>query len=634
MLTHVDWRRVRFGDGFLGDRVRVNRTATIPAVWRHTKETGRADALKLDWQEGNEPRPHQFWDSDVAKWIEAAAYDLAIEPNPETEAIIDGLVADMEAGQLDDGYLNSFYQQVCLDKRWSNLRDMHELYCAGHLMEAAVAYFQATGKRAFLDVMSRYADCIGQTFGSEEGKLPGYPGHEELELALVKLAAATGKKRYGRLASYFVNQRGQQPHYFDEEAVCRGEEPGRHWHGSYEYTQAHLPAKEQTTAEGHSVRACYFYSGMADVARLTDDPDLGAACRTIWANLTRRRMYMTGGIGSSFQGERFSMDHDLPNETSYAETCAQIALVFFASRMLQLEAKSEYADVMELAFYNSVLSGVSLDGERIFYVNPQAYFPDGYRFDARGSRIVGSRPEWHGCACCPSNLARLLASLGGYLYSTDEDRLYLHLYGASTVECEWAGTKTQCTITTDYPFSGEIGIRVDSAPANPATLCLRIPGWARSHQVCINGEPAMGAVADGYLLLERAWQDGDMVSLAFPMPVEMVEAHPTVRHDVGRVALKRGPLVYCLESVDNGNDLNQLRLAADPDFTVESKEITDLAIPAIHGDALRDDANAWDDTLYRPIGESRTLAARITAIPYFIWANRGAEEMLLWIRQA
>ena len=629
MLTHVDWRNVRFGDGFLGDRVRVNRAATIPAVWTHTKETGRADAFRLDWTEGKEPKPHQFWDSDLAKWIEAAAYDLAIAPNPETEAVIDGLVALMEAAQLPDGYLNSFYQQVCPEKRWTNLRDMHELYCAGHLIEAAVAYFQATGKRAFLDVMSRYADCIDGTFGPEAGKRRGYPGHEELELALVKLAAATGEERYQRLAEYFVVERGRQPHYYDEEARRRGEQP----RGTYDYTQAHLPAKEQTTAEGHSVRACYFYSGMADVARISGDRDLTAACRAIWANLTRRRMYVTGGIGSSFQGERFTIDYDLPNETSYAETCAQIALVFFASRMLGLEPRGEYADVMELAFYNSVLSGVSLDGERIFYVNPHAYFPQGYRFDPRGPRIVGSRPEWHGCACCPSNLARLLASLGGYLYSTAGDRLYVHLYGTSEVACDWAGSAVRCSVVSDYPFDGRIVLRVEAAPQNAATLCLRIPAWARSHDVRVNGEAAQGTLEDGYLAIGRAWRDGDEVALSLPMPVERIEAHPAVRHDVGCVVLKRGPLVYCLESADNGSDLRQIRLADDPDFAIESMEIAGLAVPTIRAAARRDDSANWGDALYRPVGQSTTQPIRITAIPYFMWANRGAEEMLLWIRR-
>jgi DUF1680 family protein len=612
----------------------MNRAATIPAVWKHTKETGRADALKLQWKDGEPNRPHHFWDSDIAKWIEAAAYDLAMVPNPETEAIIDGLVADMEAGQMADGYFNSFYQAVCPDDRWTNLRDMHELYCAGHLIEGAVAYYEATGKRAFLDVMCRYADYIGRIFGTEEGQMAGYPGHEELELALVKLAQTTGEQRYQDLATYFVTQRGQQPHYYDEEAIRRGDDPKRYWHGSYAYTQAHLPAKDQTTAEGHSVRAGYFYSGMADVARLTGDAELADACRTIWQNLTRRRMYVTGGIGSSFDGERFTVDYDLPNETSYAETCAQISLVFFASRMLLLEPKGEYADIMELAFYNSVLSGVSLDGERIFYVNPHAYFPEGYRFDPRGHRIVGTRPTWHGCACCPANLARLLASLGGYLYSTDENRLYVHLYGSSEVTCEWAGTDARLTVASGYPFDGDTTLRINAAPTQSAKLCLRIPGWARSYQAKLNGEAIDGVVEDGYLVLERTWQDGDEISLVLPMPVEMIEAHPAVRHDVGRVVLKRGPLVYCLESVDNGADLNQLQLAAEPSFEVVEQEIAGLSVPVILANGLRDDTQSWGDTLYRPVGHSTTQPVQLAAIPYFMWGNRGAEEMLLWLRRA
>lgn len=630
MFQPIDWRNVQFGDGFLGERVRVNREATIPAVWRHTKATGRAAAFKLAWREGAEPRPHQFWDSDLAKWIEAAAYDLAIQPNPETEAVIDGLVDDMAAAQMPDGYLNSFFQQVCPDQRWKNLRDMHELYCAGHLMEAAVAYFQATGKRTFLEVMCRYADCIERTFGTGEGQLPGYPGHEEIELALVKLHAATGEERYRRLAAYFVNQRGQQPNYFAEEAKRRGEKP----RDTYENAQAHVPAREQATAEGHSVRACYFYAGMADVARIENDQALAGACRKIWRNITRRRMYVTGGVGSSFQGERFTVDYDLPNETSYAETCAQIALVFFASRMLRLEAKAEYADVMELALYNSVLSGVSLDGERIFYVNPHAYFPAGYRFDPRGPRLVGVRPEWHGCACCPSNLARLFASLGGYLYGVGGDRLYLHLYASSSAECVWAGADCRFSVATDYPFGGAIRVRLDQVPPASAKLCLRLPGWARNYKVLVNGGEVCGKLVEGYLTLERVWQAGDEVELSLPMPVEQIEAHPAVRHDVGRVALKRGPLVYCFEAADNGPDLNQLVLAPSPEFHLVQAEIAGLPVPVILAPGEREDAAAWDGELYRPLGWSRTHPVQLTAIPYFMWANRGDGEMLLWLRRA
>lgn len=630
MLQPIDWRNVRFGEGFLGERVRVNRESTIPAVWRHTKETGRADAFKLGWREGMVPRPHQFWDSDLAKWIEAAAFDLAISSNPETEAVIDGLVADMAAAQMPDGYLNSFFQQVRPEQRWTNLRDLHELYCAGHLMEAAVAYFQATGKRAFLEVMCRYADCIGRTFGPGEGQVPGYPGHQEIELALVKLHAVTGEARYRRLAEYFVNQRGRQPHYFAEEAGRRGETA----QGTYEYAQAHMPAREQTTAEGHSVRACYFYAGMADVARLEGDEALAAACRAIWHNLTRRRMYVTGGIGSSFHGERFTVDYDLPNETSYAETCAQIALVFFASRMLRLEVKGDYADVMELALYNSVLSGVSLDGERIFYVNPHAYYPAGYRYDPRGPRLVGVRPEWHGCACCPSNLARLLASLGGYLFGVDGDRLYLHLYAGSTADCVWAGADCRFSVVTDYPFAGEVRLRLERVPPTSAKLCLRIPGWARSHKVCRNGEAVEGKLAEGYLVLDGVWREGDEITLVLPMPVEPIEAHPAVRHDTGRVALKRGPLVYCLEAADNGPELNQLRLAPVPEFAIVQAEVAGLAVPTIQFPGARDGTDGWDGELYRPLGQSRPRPVRLTAIPYFMWGNRGEGEMLVWIRRA
>jgi len=287
---------------------------------------------------------------------------------------------------------------------------------------------------------------------------------------------------------------------------------------------------------------------------------------------------------------------------------------------------------MELALYNSVLSGVSLDGERIFYVNPHAYFPAGYQFDPRGPRIVGVRPEWHGCACCPSNLARLLSSLGGYLYGVDGDRLYLHLYASSTVDCTWGGTASQLTVTTQYPFDEEIRIRVDQAPTTAAKLCLRLPGWAHFHGVSINGKETSGVVKDGYLILDRAWAPGDEIELSLPMPIEMIEAHPAVRQDTGRVALKRGPLVYCLEAADNGPDLNQLHLSKQPFFTTERREIAGLSVPIVNASGLRDLVGIWGDDLYRATGQAHSESVQLVAIPYFMWANRGEGEMLIWLR--
>jgi DUF1680 family protein len=634
MLTPVHIQNVRFGPGFLGDRVRINREITLPIEYQQCKRTGRLDAWK--WKPGQPNPPHQFWDSDVAKWIEAAAYSLAAEPDPELEAKIDAVVDLMAKGQEDDGYLNSHFSLVEPDKRWTNLRDMHELYCAGHLMEAAVAYHGATGKRTLLDVMCRYADHIDAVFGPNEGQKRGYPGHEEIELALVKMYRATGEKRYARLAAFFVNERGTQPHYFDRETRERGQDPASYYGGNYDYTQAHLPVREQTAAEGHAVRAAYLYAGMADVAAETADAELLDACRTIWQNITRRRMYITGGIGSTHHGERFTVDYDLPNETAYTETCAAIALVFFAHRMLQIEPDADYADVMERAIYNGVLSGISLRGTEFFYANPLTVYPHAHGFGRQ--RFPVERQEWFGCSCCPPNIARLLASLGKYVYSTAPGEIWVHLFSAGSLSVELEGTPVRLEQHTTYPWDETVELALGlNAPAE-FTLAVRIPGWVRDPQLMVNGrmETLDGRVRNGYARFRRTWNDGDTVQLIFPMPVERVVANPHVRQICGRVALQRGPVVYCLEEIDNGPDLAAIALPEDETFDVTREGSPFSGVPVIRGPAKRLDHNGWDDELYRAGAGAKNQPrdTAITAVPYCLWANRTVGEMMVWLREA
>lgn len=357
-----------------------------------------------------------FQDSDVAKWLEAVAYLLEEKRDSELEALADDVIELLGRAQQPDGYLNTYYTVKEPGKRWTNLRDNHELYCAGHLIEAAVAYFQATGKRRFLDIMCKYADYIGTVFGRGEGQIPGYDGHQEIELALLKLYEATGNENYLKLSQYFIDQRGQQPHYFDQEKEARGE-TGAFWYdGGYRYHQAHIPVREQKQAVGHAVRALYMYTAMAGLAAKTGDESLKQACQTLWENVTKRQMYITGGVGSSAFGESFTFDFDLPNDTVYAETCAAIVLVFWARRMLELEMDGKYVDVMERALYNGTISGMDLDGKRFFYVNPLEVWPKACeRHDKRHVKPV--RQKWFSCACCPPNLARLIASIGHYIYS-------------------------------------------------------------------------------------------------------------------------------------------------------------------------------------------------------------------------
>ncbi len=635
-LKSVPHKRVTVDDVFWAPRIETNAKVTLPVEYEQLKKTARIDALKLDWKPGDENEPHKFWDSDIAKWIEAVGYSLGARPDPELEALVDSVIDMIGKAQQPDGYFNVHFTVVRPQDRWKNLRDDHELYCAGHLMEAAVAYFEGTGKRKLLDVMCRYANHIDSVFGPEEGKKRGYPGHEEIELALVKLYRATGEKRYLALSKFFIDERGAQPHYFDIEAKARGDDPKRFRFRDYSYNQSHIPVREQTEAVGHSVRAGYLYAGMADVAAETGDETLLDACRRIWRNMVEKRMYLTGGIGSSGQGERFSSDYDLPSETAYAETCAAIALVFFARRMLNIEGDGAYADVMERALYNGVISGISLDGRSFFYVNPLAAYPAAGARKAEGAGAP--RREWFGCACCPPNIARLLASLGGYVYSEGENEARVDLYVAGKAEFDLGGHKVALEVKTEYPWKEKVAIKV--APESPTefTLALRIPGWCRGAKLKVGGKPAglPRITKKGYAKIKRKWKAGDRVELALPMPVERIESNPHVRQTAGRVAIQRGPVVYCLEEADNGKDLADVVLPKSSKLQVKAggKLFGNGArAVVITGKAARRDPAGWKNELYRPAA-SKMKAITIKAIPYVLWANRGVGEMVVWVRSA
>jgi DUF1680 family protein len=637
----VALRKVSIEGGFWGPRQATNRYITLPIEYQQCKTTGRIDAWRLVWKPGQPNPPHHFWDSDVAKWIEAAAYTLGsgadLHPgaaaDSQLETIVDEVIDLIAAAQQGDGYLNTHFTVVEPQNRWKNLRDMHELYCAGHLIEAAVAYCEATGKHKFLDVMCRYTDHIGSIFGPDEGQKRGYPGHPELELALVKLYRATGEGRYLQLAQFFVDERGQKPYYFDLEAQARGEQARPWWGKDYGYFQAHLPLREQQTAEGHAVRAMYLFSGAADVAGETGDETLLAACRRLWANVAGRRMYITGGLGSSEVGERFTMDYDLPNETAYTETCAAIGLVFWAHRMLHLDGQGAYADAMERALYNGVLSGVSLDGKRFFYANPLVVYPPAYAFRSKGV-TTPTRQEWFDCACCPPNIARLLASLGQYVYSQNAEEAYVHLYVQSSAELKVSGQRVTLKQETDYPWGERVHLLVESQSPLEFTLALRIPGWCREAAVAVNGASlnVSSVSTKGYARIRRLWQPGDHVTLQLPMPVEIVETHPRVRMNVGRVALQRGPLVYCLEEVDNGPDLADIAVRRDTPF--DAKMASDLlgGVTILIGVGERRAVQSWGEDLYRAEA-SPVEPWPIVAVPYYAWCNRKPGEMSVWLRQ-
>jgi DUF1680 family protein len=625
-LSPVPFTQVTIDDVFWAPRRKTNCEVSVPHQYAMSKETGRIDAWRLQWKPGMEPVPHIFWDSDVAKWIESASYCLAEKRDPGMEAKIDEVVDLMAKAQLPDGYLNSHFIQVEPEMRWKNLGQWHELYCAGHLMEAAVAYWQATGKRRMLDVIVRYADHIDGWFGPD--KHAGTSGHPEVELALVKLYKATGERRYLDLATFFLNQRGQKPSVFQREMEhLTPEQAANHRtffvkpDGSFstEYNQDHLPVREQTEAVGHAVRAMYLYSGMADVGAETGDRSLIDADLRIWQNLTSKRMYLTGGIGPSGNNEGFTADYDLPNDSAYCETCASVAFVFWNHRLLQIEADGRYADAMERALYNGALAGIALDGRRFFYENP---------LESRGAH---HRQGWFGCACCPGNISRLIASLGGYAYSRSPDGAWVHLYAQGRATLEVGGRSVGLHQQTRYPWAGRVVVSVE--PDGPArfALHLRIPGWARDARLSVNdGAPFAAAPAKGYARVEREWRKGDRVTLDLPMPVERVRAHPAVRQDVGQTALQRGPLVYCLEGVDNPFPLH--RLVVPPTAVLAASFEPDLlgGVMVVEGPAqVMDDAD-WTGTLYRPRPSQRT-PARIRAVPYYAWDHRAAGEMRVWL---
>ena len=630
VFTPVPFTAVTIDDPFWSRRLEVNREVTIPTEYDQLKQTGRIDAFRLDWKQGKAPKPHIFWDSDVAKWIEAASYSLATHPDPDLDALLDEVIALIASAQQPDGYLNVYFTSVEPDAKFSDLRDAHELYCAGHLMEAAVAHYQATGKRTLLDPLCRYADHIGRMFGRAPGQKRGFPGHEEIELALVKLYHATGERRYLELSQYFVDERGSRPHYFDLETERLRRKGKKHFFTrhfesadqkfDYRYNQSHLPVREQAEVGGHAVRAMYLFSAMADLAGELGDPTLLAACERLWENLCLTRMYVTGGIGNARSNEGFTFDYDLPNETAYAETCAAVGLVFWNHRLLQLSCDGRYADVMERALYNGVISGISLDGRSFFYENPLA--------------SVGNhhRQPWFDCACCPPNVARLLASLGGYVYAISEEDLAVHLYISGQARMDWRGQQMQIEQQTRYPWDGQVTLRLNLERPDTFGLKLRIPGWCRSANVQINGQVVNldGLLERGYLRLEREWHSGDEVTLELVMPVERVYAHPNVRQNTGRMALQRGPMVYCLESVDHNVPLSHIAVPRRAEFAVQFDPGLLDGVAVITGTAHAANAAEWQGDLYRNAPHlMRNTPLR--AIPYFAWDNREPGAMQVWM---
>ena len=602
------YRRIPFTDvaitgGFWQTRQRLNRDVTVKAVMDRFMETGRFGAFRCDWREGMPGKPHIFWDSDIAKWMESVAYLVEQGPMPELEKVVEETIDQIERHQDENGYVNSYFTSVEPAKRWRE-RWAHELYCAGHLIEAAVAWRHATGRDRFLNIMRRYADYIDRVFRVEHSARFSTPGHEEIELALVKLYHATGDEKYLALSKYFIDQRGRNDENADE----------AEW--QKRANQSHLPCAAQTTAEGHAVRAGYLFSGMADIARECGDEDLKAACEALFDNIALRRMYVTGGVGSTHHQEAFTTDYDLPNETAYTETCAAIALAYFAGRMLLLEPDARYADAVERVLYNGFLAGTSLDGRRFFYSNPLEI---NLSRRAHPSSDTGDwlpatqRVEVFSCSCCPPNVTRFVASVGDFLLTEDDDTVFVHQY----MNAEAKAGAAAIAIETDYPRDG--AIHVTARGLNGRRLALRVPGWCARYELS-----APHTLARGYAVIECG--DAADVTLTLDMTPQLIEANPNALDCAGKAALMRGPVVYCLEGVDNGQRLGDLLLDARGQLA-EAGEYGGLPVIEAAGWQRPEPDGRW---LYRRLTPALEKK-KLTFIPYYAFANRGESDMRVWV---
>ena len=572
-----------------------------------------------------------FQDSDVAKWLEGAAYSLTVKPDMALEERVDAIIEVIEKAQQPDGYLNTYFTVKEPEHRWQNLQECHELYCAGHMMEAAAAYYEVTGKDRLLKVMERMADNISEQFGP--GKRAGIPGHQEVEIGLMRLFHATGKEKYRELAQYFIDERGRNPDFFKEEKEKRGWEHFGIEPQDTKYNQSYAPVREQKTAEGHSVRAVYMYTAMADIAGVTGEKKLLEACETLWDNITQKRMYLTGGIGSTGDGEDFTIDYDLPNDMAYAETCASIGLAFFAKKMLNISPSNKYADIMERVLFNGILSGMQMDGKKFFYVNPLEVNP-GVSGVLHGYKHVRlQRTGWYACACCPPNLVRLVMSLGEYAWSESEDTVYSHLYVGGSAELD----KVKIDVESSFPWEGKVEYIIHPRQQDTIfTFAVRIPSYVKEKIIRLNGNDISNCIEkkveekDGYLYFSGEWRDGEHLSIEFPMPVRKIYCNTAVRENENCVALMRGPVVYCFEGKDNPWPLQELRIPEKTVFAVKTcKEglLKGMVLLEGEGTLMKSDGSLYSEE--KPVG----MSIMLKAIPYFAWGNRGVNQMRVWMAE-
>ena len=632
----VGWRplprnQVKIADGFWKRWRDLIGETTLAHQFEEMCADGHMDAMLLDrrmhrgreladpWADAGYWGGSVFWDSDLGKWLEAASARLEQTPDARLEARVDEVIDLFERAQQSDGYVNSHILTWRPQHQFKNLRDLHELYCAGHLIEAAVVHFEATGKDRLLRVARRFADYIDSRFGREPGKIRGYCGHPEIELALLRLYHVTKERRYLDLCRYFIDERGQSPNFFDQEAVARlDSRPFRPNHpGSpYAYMQAHEPIRQQTKVVGHAVRAMYLFAAAAGLALEDGDDELLATCERLWQDVVISKLYITGGIGSASENEGFTRDFDLPNENSYAETCASIGLFLFGHRLLQARLDGQYGDVMEQALYNNILSGIGVDGRCFFYDNPMA---------SSGSKGRVDWPWW--TPCCPPNLARLVGSLSGYLFSHRADAIAVHHYVTSEAHADDFTLRMQ----SEFPFGGDTSLEVKVDAPTERTFYFRVPVWSEQFSISINGETITPVLKQGYAEVRRVWNSGDSVELEFAMEVNKKFSRYEVDVNRGRLALTRGPLVYCLEQVDNGDNLDAVTIGSEASFVAEERADLLGGIVALTGSGVREQTDSGELYSERP---PPTQEINVTAVPYYAWNNRGPGEMLVWVRRA
>ena len=632
-IREIPLNRVRITDAFWSPRQRLMTDVTIPYMEKILRDqvpgAEKSHAVSnfrmAAGEETGEFYGMVFQDSDVAKWLEAAAYSLFLKPDKALENRVDEMVALIGRCQQEDGYLNTYFTVKEPENRWANLLECHELYCAGHMIEAGVALYEAAGKDELLRICIRLADHICRKFMQEEG----IPGHQEIEIGLMRLYHATGNQKYRDMALRFLDLRGRDPEWFQRHTPAH---PGIHY-GGYDilpedtaYNQSDVPVREQTAARGHAVRQLYMLTAMADAAADTGDEAMKAACNRVFDNITQRQMYVTGAVGATSYHEAFTTDYDLPSDRCYGETCASVAMTFFAHQMLSLQPDCRYADLMELELHNAALAGMQLDGKRFFYVNPLTVDACVSGIVPGYEHVLPQRPAWHVCACCPPNLARLIASLGKYLWSEDDSTLYSHLFIGSEADTRWG----KIALESRYPWEGSIRYRIISAE-KPFTLAIRIPAYISDYRITINGRIwDAPSLRNGYCHLQKEWQPGDRIEITFDLPVRRIHAHPQVRDAAGKIAVARGPLIYCIENADHDTDVSGLMLAED-------KKI--LPLPYQHdllGGVIPLSAQGYEiqapNALYSAVPFMHSPVP-ITLIPYYAWGNREKGSMTVWIRE-